>query len=151
VTLALAALAVCPPQSVYLTALQWPQPLPILLIGLLQGLIALRWHNWLRALAALGILLSAAALQWHWLLLAAWRSYRSTRHTIAGLDQIVGGMLVLLAALLVSLTKLGVPQRLLARLRKTANAAAMAELVIEAQSADLANPAAPLRSEGSSP
>ena len=58
--------------------------------------------------------------RWYWagslLILLAWiaalggRGYRSARMSIAGLDQIAAGMACLLAGLLVSLWKLGVPQ-----------------------------------------
>jgi len=59
--------------------------------------------------------------RWYWaaslLILLGWvaafggRGYRSMRTTVGGLDQIALGLASLLAGLLVSLWKLGVPQR----------------------------------------
>ncbi len=69
------------------------------------------------ALVSAGFAIVAGALRWHWMVVAAWEEYRSARQNIAGLDQIVVGMLVLALALLVSLTKIGIPQRWLAAAR----------------------------------
>jgi hypothetical protein len=61
---------------------------------------------------------SAAGSLGSWLLMVGWSAYRQTRHAIVGLDYIVWGVLSFLAALAVSLSKMGIPQRLYARWRK---------------------------------
>jgi hypothetical protein len=114
-TLTLAALIVCGRETFDLDSLCRPQPLPVLLIGLLQAGLALRRRSWLRGLVAAAIFISAASIHWRWVFIAAWHGYIEWRHTIAGLDQMVGGIAVLLLAVLVSLSKIGIPRRWFAR------------------------------------
>ena len=83
-------------------------PLLAAAVAVLYGLVMKnRWY-----------FLSAAGSLGSWLLMVGWSAYRQSRQTMAGLDYVVWGALSFLAALAVSLSKMGIPQRLYARWRK---------------------------------
>ena len=71
----------------------------LLLAAAYGALVRNRWYYASSLLILLG-----------WTAVLGSRGYRSARMSIAGLDQIAAGMACLLAGLLVSLWKLGVPQ-----------------------------------------
>jgi len=88
---------------------------------------------WLRVYPAAMIALAVAygyltANRWYlapalggsacWAGVAGWQAYGTLRETMAGLDQIAWGIVCLLVAMLISLTKMGVPQRWFAWRRK---------------------------------
>lgn len=82
-------------------------PLLAIVAALAYGqLVGNRWY-FAAALAILG----------GWLAAAGWHAYRQLRQTMAGLGQIAWGAFFFLLAVLISLTKVGIPQRWLARRR----------------------------------
>jgi hypothetical protein len=87
------------------SALMAVYPALVMAASLAYGrLVRNRWY-FASALGTLG----------SWLAVRSWRTYRHVRQAVSGLDYIAWGILFFPLALLISLSKAGLPQRWLAR------------------------------------